>query len=186
MVSTPAELREWRVGADATQADAAEVLGISDRAWLDWENGHHPMPPTLPWALIAVRPHVESLVAYRRRKASTARRRAAKRKSRRRTAATRAAARAIVRESMRERRAEIESQNKAVRDRMHESLRIGERWVAKMQREGRIRAPGSSFLKPPRAHAIRPRKIRKDSGQPHRFRGRPGYPLRPQDIQHED
>ena len=186
MVSTPAEFQAWRAETDATQEMVAEVLGVSSRAVASWAVGEHPMPSLLPWALVAARPHVESLVRQKRRKMETARRRAAKRKQQRRTAATRAAKRAVMLEAMRERRAEVEAQRKLVRKQTSDTLRAGERFIKKMEREGKIRAPGSSFLKPPRERIVRPRKIRSDVGQPHRFRGRPGYPLRPEDIQHEE
>ena len=72
------------------------------------------------------------------------------------------------------------------RERMADSLRIGGQFVRQMERQGKIRAPGAPILKRPRYKDVMPRKVRKDVGQRHHFRGRPGYPLRPEDLYAED
>ena len=67
---------------------------------------------------------------------------------------------------------------------IHETLRDADRFVKQLERQGKIRAPGAPILKRPRERIIRPRKLRKDIGQRHTFRGRPGYALRPEDLTH--
>ena len=187
MVQTPAQLRQWRVDAGASQVQLGEVLGMT-AAIGTWERGDCPIPPLLPWALLAAGPHVKSLVLYERRRDTASRKRREKLKNHRRTVARRAARRAVVQEEMRARRTELDAMEKVTRKEMYAGLRVAERYVAKMEKAGLIRHPDAgpaSFLKTPRDHVVRPRKIRRDVGKAHHFRGRPGYRLRPEDIQHE-
>ncbi len=69
---------------------------------------------------------------------------------------------------------------------MAETLRDADRFVKQLERQGKIRAPGSAILKRPRERIVRPRKIRSDFGKRHLFKGRPGFPLRLEDIAHAD
>lgn len=187
LVETPAQLRQWRVEAEATQAVVGEVLGVTGRTVTAWELGEHPMPATLRWALLAARPHVESLARTLRRQRRTAQKKRERLKREKRIRARAAAGRAVIREAQQRRRKELIAIQEHRREELYASLRADERAVAKLERQGKIRPPGApalSFIKPPRARVVRPRKIRSDIGQPHHFRGRPGKPLRPEDISH--
>lgn len=48
---TGKELAEWRVGHDYLQRELAEVLGVSARTVLNWEEGHTRLPGYVPLAL---------------------------------------------------------------------------------------------------------------------------------------
>ena len=188
MVSTPAELRIWRAEAEATQDAMAEVLGVTSRSVAGWEAGEHMIPSLLSWALLAAKPHVESLVAYNRRKDTANRKRRERKRRERRNRTLAAARRAVKLEAMRERRKEVEAQQKLERKETSDFFRTAERYVAQQMRAGKIRppdAPPLSIIKPPRPRIAQGRKIRSDLGGTHKFRGEPGKRLQPEDIAHE-
>jgi len=91
--------------------------------------------------------------------------------------------------AIRERGTQLASLQGLRRSRMRASLREMSKVVTKLERTGQIRSPDApppNFIKPPRLSVVRPRKIRSDFGKRHRFRGRPGFPLRPEDLQYEN
>ena len=189
LITTPAQLRVWRTELAATQSDVAELLGVTPRTLWAWESGENAMPVHLGWSLIAVAPHVTSLVAYKRRKQTQVRKRRAKKQRERRDVARRTAKRELQREAMSERRAEIAAQQKQLAKDTKALFKRGDNFIAKMEREGKIRAPFSpapSFIKPPKPSAFMPKKLRSDLGERHHFRGSPGKRLRPEDIQYEE
>ena len=110
MVSTPAELRVWRAEVEATQDVVAQVLGVDPRSVCGWEGGEHMIPSLLPWALLAATPHVESLVAYNRRKDTAARKRRERKRRERRNRVLAAERRAVKLEAMRDHREELKAQ----------------------------------------------------------------------------
>lgn len=189
MVSSPAQLKLWRAeAAGATQAVLAEVLGISTRAIASWEGGACPLPPMLGWALVGAQKHVASLSLYHQRKEHQARRRRERAKRDRIARAKASAKRAVVREFARERQAEVEAQRKALRVDLRNLERASRKFIAEAERNGPIVLPDPvpvSFLAPPRAEVVRPRAIRSDVGGSHKWRGRPGLALRPEDLHDE-
>ena len=48
------ELREWREGAELTQEQLAEWLGVAANTIARWERGERSIPPTVPLALETV------------------------------------------------------------------------------------------------------------------------------------
>jgi len=193
MVSTPAELRQWRALTGATQEGLAQVLGIGMRSILSWERAEISIPPLLPWALVAAQPHVESHARAVVRARRSARRRKARAAQRKRRNAIRAAERAVSREQVAAERRLILTE-RAERERMakkaiNATLRAGDQFVrdlerklAKERRQAPPSLPDGCFIQPPRPQVVRPRLIRSDLGQPHNFRGRPGRPLRPKEL----
>lgn len=189
LVTGPAELRAWRLGLGASQLEVAEILGCNPRSFGGWERGERMQPPLLAWALIAAADHVSSLVAFNIRKRRAASRRLHRNRLARQCRNRAAARRELQREAVRERRAELDAQQKLQKADMAETLRVGGQWIRQQEKAGKIRPPGSpplNFIKPPRQRVVRPRKIRSDIGQAHNFRGRPGKRLRPEDISHEE
>jgi putative transcriptional regulator len=50
----PAAIREARVSAGLTKAEAAKMVYATDRHWRYWEGGHHAMNPAL-WELFLIK-----------------------------------------------------------------------------------------------------------------------------------
>lgn len=51
---TPEELKEWRKGRAYTQADLADLLGVTESTVFRWETGRMSIPPMLRLALIGL------------------------------------------------------------------------------------------------------------------------------------
>ena len=66
---TPAELRESRLLAQLTQAQAAQKAGVDLRTWQRWEYGEIPMPRTERLWFLAIEPDL-SIPALLRKQAS--------------------------------------------------------------------------------------------------------------------
>lgn len=47
---SPVDIRDSRIAANLTQAQAARVIYATERAWQDWEAGRRPMHPAF-WEL---------------------------------------------------------------------------------------------------------------------------------------
>lgn len=187
-VSTPGELKAWRIALEASQATLGEVLGVSTSCVSTWERGARALPPFLGWALIPAKAHVESSVAVIRRKRRTAINRRCRYRKAQRARAKARAQRVLAREAEQLQRKAVRAAQEQPGKDLRVSLRANERTVDRLIKAGLCRPPGSpplSFIKPPRARVVRPRKLRSDIGQDHHFRGRPGKKLRPEDIQHE-
>lgn len=185
MVETPAQLRSWRIEAEATQAVVGEVLGVTPRTVVSWELGEHPMPPLLPWALIAARPHVDSLTRCLRRQRATARKKRERLRRARHQRAKQAAQRAVIREAMMERRRELEQQRRKAKKQREATMRSFERAAAKFGPPDRVERGESIFRTKPTAALASPRKVRRDVGRAHQWRGEPGKRLESEKTQHE-
>ena len=185
-----AALRRWReerapLGEHGGgQTMMARLLGLSTNQIREIEAGRQGIPKLLPLALVVIQKPLQ--VAARRelrRRAASRERSRVRRNAKRRTAHAKAA-----RASQRARQRAIEQfrHRRGVEYRRHaaESLRVGAAFVRQLERQGKIREPGTPILKRPRDRIVMPRKIRKDAGKKHKWRGRPGYPLRPEDLIH--
>lgn len=54
---TPETLKQWRAQMGVTQSDAAELLGVSQVCWSQWETGRSSPPFYLGYALNWIREH---------------------------------------------------------------------------------------------------------------------------------
>ena len=184
LVASPAQLRQWRVETAASQAVLADVLGIASRTVVSWESGSRPIPPLLPWALLAAEPHVQSLVKHNRRKHSQSKRRRERLSRERRARARAAAKRAVLLEAAQARRNELTEIRQQHAKRQAAFFRTAEKFARQHPLKPPPK-PGASFIKPPKLRTVLGRRLRSDRGGSHNFRGRPGLALRPEDIAHE-
>jgi len=150
----------------------AELLGTSVQRIREWESGRAGIPRILPAALKGVETELRR-VAKRRLKSLRDRANAAQRRRNRvrRNQAAFAAA-AVVR--------------KFQRDAANATFKAANTFIREQERIARNGFNSGRMLKAPKIGVGMMRKIRSDTGQRHRWRGRPGYALRPEDISDEE
>ncbi len=188
-----AALRAWRFRVtrlgvrSGGQRLLAELLGITQRRLRSWELDEHQIPRLLPNALRGVE-HDLHIAANRERRRRAANKRATRRRrSRHLRAVYMAKKRAEERAEwrvIRERGTQLAHLQGLRRSKLFIDLRVMSKIATQLGREYKFSDPDAPILKPLRLHEIKPRKIRSDFGKRHRFRGRPGLPLRPEDIQY--
>jgi len=159
----------------------AELLGTSVDRIREIEADRMKVPKILPVALIAVEKPLRTAARAELRRRAAGRERARVRHNERRRVAHRRVRRADAAAQL----AKLRELEKSQHRENAETLRRAARYVTAMEKRGEIRVPGAPILRRPERREVRPRKVRSDVGRRHRFRGRPGLRLRPEDIAHE-
>ena len=153
----------------------AELLGTSVQRIREWESGRAGIPRILPAALKGV--ETELRRAARKKLRSLKARASASQRRRNRVRRVKKA-RALS--------AAAQAQRKFYRDAQRETFRLADAFVRQIERDRRDGPANGRMLKLPKPGIGRMRKIRSDQGQKHRWRGRPGFKLRPEDISNEE